>query len=540
MGLPEGWKFYYTCPTELAWPPVSTRPGLAGLVLVSPAGEEHATFESVSELLGSENEVKRMRSKFFSFIGATGPVDIPDHVLLGKETCWKWTDVEGRTKIVYGVCSAAEEEDGTVKINIEYDKESRAIANSGHSHNRALVPESEKFSEDVAWGACLNYDPRASAPGGLPHYNLWHVPETRHEDFEEDEEGMFCPRLTIHFRGFRLVFAARKSTIPNAGKGVFVSCTSMNKKKKYLELKAGELLDLGVYAPFRIEDNKKYHVFFMKNFIHGGKVGEWSFDTPSPSYTYDITDDTTGDLHNLAQAHIPAYVNETDGEATPAVHARHDPAGCVHYLLGHAFDFNEPYRLAADGTFREVMIDYGPTYEDHRVRKGYSRLPPAEAVAQHEKLARKEHLEELEEFLSYDLSELVDCLHFFSTDVFKADRRYKVSVVTRSLLVTAHIKALLETKVADSMFEDNNNNGGVPATPNSEAKRPISATEKEKAIELARKLLRFFFNFWNSQESLKKSLLSNFVYKSSLRFILGDPTCLALSPAELFDKLMGS
>jgi hypothetical protein len=72
-------------------------------------------------------------------------------------------------------------------------------------------------------------------------------------------------------------------------------------------LKAGELIDLGIYAPFRIQDKKPEAVTFVKNFVHSYKIEKWAFNATDIRYQLDIT--ATGNLHAGAKLHIPAYVN---------------------------------------------------------------------------------------------------------------------------------------------------------------------------------------------------------------------------------------
>jgi hypothetical protein len=91
---------------------------------------------------------------------------------------------------------------------------------------------------------------------------------------------------------------------------------------------AGELLDLGVYAPFLPGDTKHECVFNCKTYCFSMITENYSFNCPNSDYTYDISDDKTGVPHDIARQHIPMYFNETTTDAE-TIHAEHDPEGSV-------------------------------------------------------------------------------------------------------------------------------------------------------------------------------------------------------------------
>ena len=358
FGLPNGWKFYYTDPRYLSWHTTGDNTGLAGLVLLSPTGEEYATVDTASAALGSAGEVSTMAATFYNHVGCTIQ---PRNPLLGKGFRQRWVDVEGKTQVIYGRIVDVREHDPTGKhYTVEFNPESRALVNASHSPNEATAPERHNICESFAFGGCLDFNPKVVLAETIPHYCSWHVPDFRRETSDIDDNEMFVPRLTVHFRGFQLVIQARTSTIENAGNGIFISCTSLLGTDDSLRLQPGELVDLGVYAPFQPKDTKKGHTFNLKNFLFSSTCGEWTFDTTfdGDENLFDITDDETGELHDLAKRHIPAYVNETDGKKSPSISAQHDPAGSVHYLLGHYDECYGGLTMAADGVSREVFIDY--------------------------------------------------------------------------------------------------------------------------------------------------------------------------------------
>lgn len=201
------------------------------------------------------------------------------------------------------------------------------------------------------------------------------------EDCIEGGDGQLFPCLTLSVRGYHLVLSVKPSTIPNAGNGVFLSCKpavgheegdDCEDEQEHFDLDAGELLDLGIYAPCRIQDKKPAAAFTVKNFVHSNKCEEFSFGPKDTGFQLDITDDTTGELHDIAKARIHPYVNERKDEDGICIWAEHDVEGAVHLLLGHAKESQKKFVVPADGSQVEVFMNYGVDYEKVRVRKGYS------------------------------------------------------------------------------------------------------------------------------------------------------------------------
>lgn len=111
----------------------------------------------------------------------------------------------------------------------------------------------------------------------------------------------------------------------------------------------------------------------LKDYIHSGKAEEWTFGNFfSEEHMLDITDEITGDLHDIAKENLCSYVNETvDRKKLPQnIFAYHDLEGALHYLFGIEFsdDYSaEEYTAALNnlnqklksGVEFEVFIDYG-------------------------------------------------------------------------------------------------------------------------------------------------------------------------------------
>jgi hypothetical protein len=131
--------------------------------------------------------------------------------------------------------------------------------------------------------------------------------------------------------------------------------------------------DLGRYGPFRKIDRKPNLHFDIKTFLFGHKPSEWCFGVNEKLFgqeeqLVDITDDCTGNTHDIARVNIPMYVNEV-GHNKKLVHnveSRDDEDRSVHYYI----NIVEPMK---QGQSVELLTDYFDTYEDVRERKGYGK-----------------------------------------------------------------------------------------------------------------------------------------------------------------------
>jgi hypothetical protein len=217
-------------------------------------------------------------------------------------------------------------------------------------------------------------------------------------------------------------------------------------------LKAGELLDLGVYAPFRVQDKKLEAVFFAKNFVHSRKPEEWSFNAGDSRYQLDITDDATGNIHELALAHIPAYVNESDVDDAICIRAEHSPDGCVHYLLGHAHESEGTFVVPSDGTEVELFVNYGSIYESVRIRKGYSFLSDDDAKESLLKRQEHEDVMDVKEINGFGANEVQACVSFFLELFSRADK----STFTKETIQRALTCAAVFQRRAWRIFSEGN------------------------------------------------------------------------------------
>jgi hypothetical protein len=229
--------------------------------------------------------------------------------------------------------------------------------------------------------------------------------------------------------------------------------------------------------------------------------------------TYDITNDTTGELHDVARRHIPAYVNEICSSVdTATVHARLDCEGALHYLLGHAGRDDTSFRLRADGTTEiEVFVDYGPQYENVRLRKGFTRLPIDQATARLKDLKRDEH-EYLEEIESYSISDVSSCIEYFRNVIASAtwkDLGDEFVLRTLAVLILLKSRARLVEAEMDDLADDEDfcDNG-------------YTELAIPELVAAADKLVHRLFIQWGNDGELQQRLVSRDVFACSLKKVL--------------------
>jgi hypothetical protein len=210
------------------------------------------------------------------------------------------------------------------------------------------IPLIDNVSEKVAWGGHLAFvaevEPQKSNDMILdvPFHVTWIVPD--HRRFDN------LGRLILHVRGFQLQIAPGKSSISGAGLGLIVKISDLSgSERPHLVLLEGELLCLGPYGPLCQNDRKKVHVFEVKSFIHEFAPESYCFE--SRDIFVDVTDDQTGDVHDLAVLHLMCRVNETDGKETPCVCADRDPGGTIQYFIGHGTAGQGDLKIPTDNSF---------------------------------------------------------------------------------------------------------------------------------------------------------------------------------------------
>ncbi|CAJ1952524.1 unnamed protein product [Cylindrotheca closterium] len=131
-------------------------------------------------------------------------------------------------------------------------------------------------------------------------------------------------------------------------------------------------IELGQYGPFRPEDCISEEKYDIHSFLFSKIPSEWGFDVPEKldgkSQVINITDELTGDTHEIACRHIPMYVNEVghDTALKQTVSALDKDDNKVFYYVA----IREPMK---QGDTIELLVAYEGLYEQVRARKGYAK-----------------------------------------------------------------------------------------------------------------------------------------------------------------------
>jgi hypothetical protein len=185
----------------------------------------------------------------------------------------------------------------------------------------------------------------------------------------------------------------------------------------------------------------------------------------------------------------------------------------------------------ADGVEKEIFIDYGPGYENVRVRSGYSRLPPDKATKLLETL-QKEEDEYFEEIQSFSASDLRSSIDFFYR-LLTAGRPLNYCFVERSLMVVLVLK-----KRARAILEEFS--GLTRADPESFCDNGATTIDLPKIVSDAGGVVTRLFDQWGNDQAMQERLLADDIFNAVLHDALGE-TCLAqLSSREfrlLIDKI---
>lgn len=349
IGFSTGWAFYFEDRRGASSLSTGSQTKCQGLRIIGPDGQKYSSIEAAARRDESEANTETKKQQFCAHLGfLSSQIDI-HHVLIGRGYCREWTDVTGRNKIIFGVitsCSKTDEEMNPI-FTVKYDESACKFLNAIPNSFETVIERSQEIEADLAWGGCFCFERKkflncgkgsviANLDRTTPCRHLV-VPDMRREAMVENEGGKL-PQLTLVVRGYQLVFSVKPSTIPNAGNGLFVKCTycrnNIREKRassfNSFGLSPGELLDLGVYAPFRSEDKKHSTVFNNKNYVFSMACEEWNFNSNDDDYIYDITDDKTGEVHEEARKHVLMYINEcSSSNQSPSIHAELDPEGCV-------------------------------------------------------------------------------------------------------------------------------------------------------------------------------------------------------------------
>ena len=377
---------------HLPHPPI---PSSSDTAKCGRGGTTTATNTTTDGLLYSTDLIIRFLEHVGSYSGYI--TSRPNHFLIGRRYCAEFSNVVLFGKIVSCVGSSTpqssptttkttlltgdDNNSGVVFFVVEYDAESltalsRVVGDSSANGCMVIRPI-HIITPDLAWGGCILYERKACIR--RDEYSVirnidratavetWVAPDMKFEELIEQpsNEGggrtrRLLPRLTVYSRGYKFVFNVRSSVTSapevdvdgktmHYGYGVYVSCTMLQKSigpDEEINLKPGELIDLGVFSPLRTEDRKSLPSFAVKNYIHNLSPSRWALIAgDDDSSVYDLTDDISGELHSMAAERVLSYVRparrrgiqqqqQHNKHQQPTMHVRLDPAGNVHLLFG--------------------------------------------------------------------------------------------------------------------------------------------------------------------------------------------------------------
>ncbi|GKY97887.1 hypothetical protein MPSEU_000746700 [Mayamaea pseudoterrestris] len=344
----------------------------------SPGGRVYGwkTFPMFTQKNDAAPEMTDVLNDFF---GLAYMQKLDKHPLLGKDYRHDWWDANNRPCSVEGTISACYVAGGVERFTVCLNESSVNRLKSEAVDRRTPITTlcNLDYSDTVGGylGYCHSYS-MTNTEKFHDDYAIWRVPSTVRAQLGAN--GL--PSRTLSYNGWELTFFVTQSAINHveANLGCFLVCKSASrstKNSKCFKLSPGVFLDIGVYG--RPEDYMPHQQFRCKNSIHNFKADTYAFGVldEDGSDFIDIGDNVrTGQLKETARCNILPFVNETDGIEIPCVIARRDPAGQMHYLLGH---FRQEFVLKVDKPI-EIKIDYGADYEKVRVKNNYPRVNGAE------------------------------------------------------------------------------------------------------------------------------------------------------------------
>jgi len=376
-GLPSVWQYYFTHHT-VAPRQKSTSDLLAlhpdALLRVVVGDQSYDCLEEALEDRGysPKKKVEIVKEFYEELLGIPLRQQRRNHCLIGKEYYAAWIDAREQRREIFGNITECweslfdEEEDLT--FTVRYDDSIHSGTLQVSEETGLVVPKSSELSEQRAWGGCeafrntmLDTDSDTDSASGntTPFHHKWILPCTRFKEAPDDHasgEQSLC-RLVMVVGDYELHFEAKQSTISkDAGLGLFIYITrilSYNQPPagSFFELKAGDLIDLGPYAPLHVSDCKLEQVVTMKNFLDNWFAEGWSFAKQAKSNNddfdlFDITKDEKGELSDAAAENILVFANESDGKGEiPTLFCEYDAEGSIHYLLGHSEEDYGPLKI---------------------------------------------------------------------------------------------------------------------------------------------------------------------------------------------------
>jgi len=377
-GLPSVWHYYFT-------PAVSPKRKSSSRLLASlhPDSLLHVvvgdvSYDCLAEALedrgySPKKQVNEIVREFYEKqLGIPLRRQCKNHCLVGKGWYAEWIDAREQRREIFGEITECWEslfdDSEELAFTVRYDDRMRSWARQMSEETGLIIPKESEISERRAWGGfeafkqtMVHMDPDAdeATENAVPFHHKWIVPGTRFQETPDVHAAggeQSLPHLVMVVGGYELRFEAKQSKISkDAGLGLFVSISrllsSNSPSDSFFELEAGDLIDLGPYAPLLDTDCKLEEVVTMKNFLDRWYAEGWSFAKgPKCASTtfdlFDITKDDTGALNDAAVKNILVYANESDGKKeVPTLFCQYDAEGSVHYLLGHSEEDQGPLKI---------------------------------------------------------------------------------------------------------------------------------------------------------------------------------------------------
>eukprot|EP00804_Cyclotella_cryptica_P028220 CCRYP_014584-RA/>CCRYP_014584-RA protein AED:0.15 eAED:0.15 QI:332/1/1/1/0.57/0.37/8/455/1035 len=364
LGLPDRWRFTFDDPQRKTLVRSDRSIAPAGLKIISPDGKQYNSLQSAFDHIqhSSVHHAIQLVETFLTGIGSFQYASCQNHFLVGKNFSVDFVNDHGMNMSLFGKIVACVQRNSTPSNGISNDETAFFIL---QYHNDVLdvarnmganIPALSLITSVTAWGGCIAFERKimcrptsqsviANIDQATPA-ETWITPDVQWEEMISQADGTKLPKFSIMVRGYKIVFRAKVSYnqdgVPRYG--LFASCSSLkdvNTEDDELNFKPGELVDLGVCSPLREADKKELCVFIIKNYIHSLKCGRWAFFGNDDNVMYDATDEDSGDLHDFALTQSLSYARKCHRRGEyPTIHARLDPSGKVHCLLGVPYQGN--------------------------------------------------------------------------------------------------------------------------------------------------------------------------------------------------------
>ncbi|KAL7484453.1 hypothetical protein ACHAW6_010092 [Cyclotella cf. meneghiniana] len=364
LGLPDRWRFTFDDPQKTALVHLDRIIAPAGLKIISPDGRQYNSLQSafINIQHSSVQHAIQLVETFLSGIGSFQYASCPNHFLVGKNFSVDFMNDHGRSISLFGKIVACIMSNSTPSQDVSKDETAFFILQYHQdvldvARNRgADAPALQLVTSVTAWGGCIAFERKImcrptsrsviTCIDQATPAETWIMPDMYWEEMIAQADGKKLPQLSVIVRGYQITFRAKVSYNDDGMPryGLFASCSSLkavNTEDDELNFKPGELVDLGVCLPLREGDKKELCVFIIKNYIHSLKCGRWAFFGNDDNVVYDATDEDSGDLHELALTRSLSYVRKCNKRGKyPTIHARLDPSGKVHCLLGVPYQGN--------------------------------------------------------------------------------------------------------------------------------------------------------------------------------------------------------